>query len=237
LTDKCQLLPCHGDISYQLVNYVVNASLAGVDVNEKVLRENVPECHLGSANIYVSSLCASGICLDTVIKSETSVEDTFKVLYNIIWSYIFESKELNLPFPKLNENTYQHLVNYRKGIESLFELNTFGEKFSTYILQDAQLEKPPIERIKENSDKLQEIDTLSFQLGGIYQLICPIIDYFHVKKAFLKGHSILEISQNAILCYREENHISSILHELIDSTLKENKDVKPKSETTEAVNN
>lgn len=222
--EKCELLPCHTNISYQAVTVLVKGILNNEEINEQYLTTNVSNYHLDTVNIYKTDLNPNyGLRLIDLTGDYTNLANLFKQFYFSIWSYVFSEVEVKEKLPKLSSKTLSELTHYQIGIEHLFELNNFGLKYSKYILDETNSKSPQINLIKDYSKKLAEVDQLSNLLKNTYPLLAPLIDFYFVAKANLKGNNIIELAESSYVTYFEANNAVGVMAEFIQLCLNEAK--------------
>jgi ADP-heptose:LPS heptosyltransferase len=218
--DKCELLPCHSNISYQAVVAVAQCVLSGTEVNHKVLNQKISAFHLDSIHIYQSQIDANtGLQLIDLTQNPDTISSTFRNFYQVMWNFIFTEQEVRLPLPAMNRELLSNLSMYQSGLQQLFELNNFGLKYSQYILDEIKNTSPRIDLIREYSAKLTEIDDLTKVLRNHYPLLGSVIDFYFVAKANLKGNNINELAESSYINFFEFNNAVQVLHELVQSCL------------------
>ena len=109
------------------------------------------------------------------------------------------------------------------GLQHLFELSEFGQKYSRYILEEISSSTPSISKIKEYSKKIDEIDQLQALVQKTSPYLAPIIDYFKVRKGNLFGENIVKLTESSYYCFEENAHLASVMYELIQNTIAEYK--------------
>ena len=115
------------------------------------------------------------------------------------------------------------MLHYINGLQYLFELCNFGQKYSRYILEEVSSKIPRLEKIKEYSNKIDEIDELQKLIKHTYPHLSPIIDYLTVQKGNLNGINIIELAEGSFTLYNEASNLISIIHELLEKTVAEHK--------------
>jgi hypothetical protein len=109
------------------------------------------------------------------------------------------------------------------GLQHLYELSEFGQKYSRFILEEISSATPSIAKIKEFSKKIDEIDHLQAMVQKTSPYLAPIIDYFTVRKGNLYGENIVKLTESSYYCFEENAHLSSVMYELIQNTIAEYK--------------
>ncbi|MBY0412688.1 MAG: glycosyltransferase family 9 protein [Bdellovibrionales bacterium] len=229
-SDPCAYTQCHHDIPYQLVSNVIKQLLSGKEINTEWIKNDNSSFHLSSVNFYRSRFQNGQFMLDTLIDDHQDVADIFRTFYRIAWSFVINSQEENLPFPKLTANSHRDLLDALTGLQHLFELSEFGQKYSRYILEEISSTTPSIMKIKEFSKKIDEIDHLQAMVQKSSPYLAPLIDYFTVRKGNLFGENIVKLTESSYYCFEENAHLSSVMYELIQNTIAEYKinSTKPK---------
>ena len=218
--EKCDLLPCHSNISYQAVVAVAQSVLAGVEVNHNLLSSKISAFHLDSVHIYQSHIDAQlGLQLTDLTQNPDTISSTFRNFYQVMWNFIFSEQEVRLPVPSMNRELLSNLSMYQGGLQQLYELNNFGLKYSQYILDEIKNVAPRIDLIKEYSAKLAEIDDLTKVLKNHYPLLGSVIDFYFVAKANLKGNNVNDLAESSYINFFEFNNAVQVLHELVQACL------------------
>lgn len=221
--DKCDLLPCHGNISYQAITTLVEGILANETINGKYLTSKLSGFHLENLYIHKANLTSQGLELAELTGNSQELAGLFQTYYKIAWSFVFSEEEVKAASPKLTGQQYSELTNYQGGIQNLYELNNFGIKYSQYILEETKTQSPRLTLIKDYSNKLAEIDNLTNLLKTTFPLLSPLIDFYFVAKANLKGNNIIELAESSYVTFYEFNNAVQVMNELIEQTLKEGK--------------
>lgn len=221
--EKCDLLPCHSNISYQAITTLVEGILANETITNKYLNSKLSGFHLENIYIHKSNLTAQGLELQELTGNTLELSGLFQTYYKITWGYVFSEEEYKSASPKLSAQQYSELLNYQGGIQNLYELNNFGIKYSQYILEETKAQSPRLTMIKDYSNKLSEIDNLTNLLKTTFPLLSPLIDFYFVAKANLKGNNIIELAESSYVTFYEFNNAVQVMNELIEQTLKEGK--------------
>lgn len=221
--DKCELLPCHTNISYQAITTLVEGILANETINSKYLTSKLSGFHLENIYIHQALLTNQGLDLQELTGNNLELAGLFQTYYKITWGFVFSEEEYKVSSPKISGQQYSELSNYQSGIQNLFELNNFGIKYSQYILEETKAQSPRLAMIKDYSNKLSEIDQLTNLLKSTFPLLAPLIDFYFVAKANLKGNNIIELAESSYVTFYEFNNAVQVMNELIEQTLKEGK--------------
>ncbi len=114
---------------------------------------------------------------------------------------------------------FAELCSSLDGLQRYFDLNEFGKKFSSYIIEEVRKSIPNLTKIKDWGLKLAEIDELAIILKQNYKFIAPLINFSHIKKGNLPGESLIHIAENSLFTYIQTNQQVSVLYELIEKTI------------------
>lgn len=222
--EKCELLPCHAQIHYQTISVLAHGILEGKTIDKNYLKSKLSAFHLDSVSIFQSNLDERmGMELNDLVSHASDIRSSFKNFLFFHWNFIFRDMEAKVSKPKLNQNLFKELNQYQSALEQLFELNNFGMKYCQYILEETQAESPKMDQIKNYSKKLAEVDELSSLLKNAHPMIAPLVDFYFVAKANLKGNNIIELTESSYVNFYEFNNSVQLIHELINLTLSEYK--------------
>ena len=222
-SDSCAYTQCHHDIPYQLVSNIIKQLMTGTPIDAEWIKNANSSFHLSSVNFYRSRFQNGQLTLDSLISDQQDVADIFRTLYRVTWSFVMNNVEENFPFPKLTPSSHRDLLDAMNGLQHLFELSEFGQKYSRYILEEISSATPSIAKIKEYSKKIDEIDHLQAMVQKTSPYLAPIIDYFTVRKGNLFGENIVKLTESSYYCFEENAQLSSVMYELIQNTIAEYK--------------
>ena len=222
-TDPCAYTQCHHDIPYQLVSNIIKQLMTGTSIDSDWIKNANSGFHLSSVNFYRSRFQNGQLTLDSMISDHQDIGDIFRTLYRVTWSFVINDQEENFPFPKLTPSSHSDLLDAMTGLQHLFELSEFGQKYSRYILEEISSSTPSISKIKEFSKKIDEIDQLQKMVQKTSPYLAPVIDYFAVRKANLFGENVVKLTESSYYTFEENAHLSSVLYELISNTIAEYK--------------
>jgi len=90
-------------------------------------------------------------------------------------------------------------------------------------LEEISSSIPRIEKIKEYSAKIDEIDSLTKLVKQTHPHLSPVIDFYTVQKGNLAGDNIVELTESSFLLYNDSLNAISVLYELIEKTITEHK--------------
>lgn len=221
VTDACELLPCHKDVSYNAISKVVEMLLKKKDINPESLKAELPVNFLGKIDIYCSEVdTTKGYSLNSVLHAEGTIVDIFRNFYKILWGFILSGSEENLPFPELNKEKFNTLHRHLRGVENLLQLNKFGKTYSGYIIDEVNAQTPDVKKIKTHSERLAEIDQLAKTLKQTYPHLSPLVDFYQVSRANIPGVTVKQMAEFCYISYHEASNSTQVLTELISATLK-----------------
>ncbi|OFZ27166.1 MAG: hypothetical protein A2381_10955 [Bdellovibrionales bacterium RIFOXYB1_FULL_37_110] len=222
--DKCEFYQCHFDISYQVLYSSLKEYMETGNITKEYQLKNSSCFHLNAVAIYKSKLSPIGFLqLDNILEEKSSVNDVFSTLYRISWQFILNNSEEPQKFLLLSTKSHQILLNTLNGLQHLYELSDFGKKYSRYILEEISSSIPRIEKIKEYSAKIDEIDSLTKLVKQTHPHLSPVIDFYTVQKGNLAGDNIVELTESSFLLYNDSLNAISVLYELIEKTITEHK--------------
>lgn len=222
-SDKCGYYQCHHDIPYQAVTSGIKEILTNGEITAKNLKDSVSSFHLSSINFYRAQIIDGKMRLNNLIDVGQDTSDIFRTLYRITWSYVISEQEEVMGFPKLSNQTHQDLLSHLSGLQHLFELSDFGKRYSRYILEEIASQTPSVNKIKEFSKKIDEIDQLQKLVQKTAPELAPIIDYYTLRKANLFGDNIVKLTESSYGVFEECGDMCRILYELIENSIAEYK--------------
>lgn len=222
-SDPCAYTQCHHDIPYQLVSNIIKQLMSGNEINSEWVKNSNSGFHLSSVNFYKSRFQNGMFTLDSLIDGHLDVSDIFRTFYKITWSFVLNDLEDNFAFPKLTPNSHRDLLDALTGLQHLFELSEFGQRYSRFILEEISSSTPSIAKIKEFSKKIDEIDQLQVMVQKTSPYLAPIIDYFKVRKGNLFGDNIVKLTESSYYVFEENTHLASVMYELVQNTIAEYK--------------
>ena len=235
-SDDCAYTQCHHDIPYQLVSNIIKQLVNGAPIDAEWMKSANSSFHLSSVNFYRSRFQNGYFTLDNLIDTQLDINDIFRTLYKVTWSFVLSDVEDSHPFPKLSPSTHRDLLDAMTGLQHLFELSEFGQKYSRYILEEISSSTPSISKIKEYSKKIDEIDHLQRMVQKTSPYLAPIIDYFTVRKGNLFGENVVKLTESSYYCFEENAHLSSVMYELVQNTIAEYKIIGSKTKTRSDLN-
>lgn len=222
-SDPCAYTQCHHDIPYQVVSNLIKQLMSEGKVDSTWMKNTNSSFHLSSVNLYKPHFVSGQMVLENLIDNTTDTAEIFRTFYRIAWSFVIGGTETNLPFPKLSNGSHSDLLSALSGLQHLYELSEFGQKYSRFILEEISSPTPSISKIKDFSKKIDEIDHLQSLVLKTSPLLAPIIDYFTVRKGNLFGDNVVKLTESSYYCFEECSHLCSILYELVENTIAEHK--------------
>lgn len=221
--DNCSYYQCHHDIPYQIVSASIKQLFEQKEITAEWIKSNVSSFHMSSVNFYRARLTKGSMQLESLIENHQDTTDIFRTLYRVAWSFVISDQEENVPFPRLNNSTHRDLLDALTGLQHLYELSEFGKKYSRFILEEISSQTPSINRIKEYSKKIDEIDQLQALVQKTSPQLAPVIDYLAVRKGNLYGDNVVKLTESSYLAFEECANICSVMYELIENTISEHK--------------
>jgi ADP-heptose:LPS heptosyltransferase len=234
--EACAYNQCHHDIPYQMVSNIIKQLMSGNQIDHEWIKNANSSFHVSSVNFYRSRFHNGQFALDSMISDHLDIADIFRTFYRITWSFVMNDQEDNFPFPKLTPHTHADLLNAMTGLQHLFELSEFGQKYSRFILEEISSATPSIAKIKEYSKKIDDIDHLQSLVQKTSPYLAPLIDYFTVRKGNLYGENIVKLTESSYYCFEENANLVSIMYELIQNTIAEYKLNNNKTKTRSDLN-
>ncbi|OUR93028.1 hypothetical protein A9Q84_21225 [Halobacteriovorax marinus] len=227
---SCDFFQCHADIPYQVVNESLSIISKGIELTQENLKENLSHFHLNSTEIRKSEFNSAGLLtLNTVFKEDMTYNETLNSFYTLAWTYLFNEIVVNQDYPKISDKTHSLLAKDMQGLQQLYELSEFGKKYSRYILEEVSTETPDIQKIKEHSNKVDEIDRLCDIISETYPQLRPLINFGTISRANLHGENLVELTESSFYSFHDLSNATSIIYELCEKTLTKNQISKSKT--------
>lgn len=220
-TDQCELLQCHADISYQLVNNCIDQLLLTGSIDFSKTKETVNSFHLSTSEIYETYATEANLLNMRNINKDAApnLKHIYQGIGRIVWLFMFQELEEGLSYFELNDKTIQDLTQQSVGLDSLFQLCEFGKKYSRFILEEISSNTVDMLKLKEYSHKLDEIDQMSESLLAVYPTLKPIVNFLSIQKACLAGENIVQMSESAYLSYDRGSVACRLFHDLINNNI------------------
>ncbi len=218
--DKCPYYQCHADIPYKIVNSSINSLLTSRAISFDEIKKNNSSFHIDSISIKKSYFTnIDFLAFKEITPHNLSFQEILSKFYRIIWLYTLIEKDEENDFPQLTRGTHQELLRYLEGMQPLFELAEFGQKYSRYILEEIASSTPNLNKIKNYSKKIDEIDSLQKIIKETYPGLSPIIDYFTVVKGNIPGENIVDLTENSFITYNGYSTVIAATYELFEKTI------------------
>lgn len=221
-SDSCELLQCHADISYQLVTGCIDQLLNNGSIEFSALKEKMNSFHLASAEIYQTFATKANLLGMININGDSTpnLKHVYQGIGRLVWLFMLEEKEEALNYFALNEMTVNDIKQQKVGLESLFQLCEFGKKYCLYILEEIASETVSITKLKEYSQKIDEIDTLTNSLLAAYPTLKPIVTFLALQKSTLAGENLVQMSESAFITYDRGSVASQLFLDLLENNIK-----------------
>ena len=217
---KCDTFPCHPDISHNIVSASIDDLLKYQEISPQNIKVKIPEHFIDKVDIHRTHIDPGfGMFFENILHNKNTTINIFKNFYRVLWGFILNDNQIQIPFDELSFKQYHVLQNYYATLNYVVELNKFGKTYSRYIIEEAEQEIPSIVNIKRYSNKIIEINQFFIKLKEIHPHLAPLIDFYHLANINAPGDSIKEISESSFLIYHEALGASEALQELISSTI------------------
>lgn len=213
------------EIPFQIVSSCINQLITTKILDPKKVIETSSIFHHQGVKIYQTEFTDKNWLYLNEVFHKNSLMDVFRLLYRIIWFYYIEDKSEFFAVPEISNEMKNSLRGYSKGIEQLFDLCEFGKKYSKYIIEEISSDSPDLDKIKEFSAKIEEIDKLQLYVKRNFEYLAPLIDYFNVEKANLGGQELIQIATNSFFLFENFSNLTSALYELVSGIIDDKKEV------------
>lgn len=215
----CELLPCHSSINYQVIANLAEGIIKNQVINKTWVENTINTFHLNSIKIFKSEYSEDGLQLNEITNNFHNISDTFRNYYRIIWLYYLRGIETKNTLPKITKETAIKLHQYIKGVEYLYELYNFGVKYSNKIIEASSDQKADIKIIKENIQRIGEIDQLCDITKKSYPELKALVNFFYVNKANAIGDNLVDISKSNLLNYYDASNLVAVLGDFIEKSV------------------
>lgn len=216
---KCELLPCHSSINYQVISTIAHAILNKQKITKNFLKEKLTPFHLSNLTVYSSQYAEDGLELKELTENFATHSDVFRDFYKIIWLYYLRGTDTNSNVAQITRETAEKLYEYQKGVSYLFEIYNFGVKYSNKIIEVSESKDIDFKILQDTINKVGEIDKLCSITKKSYPLLKSIVDYFYVNKANAIGDNLIEISQSNLLNYYDASNLVAVLGDFIEKSI------------------
>ncbi len=215
--DPCDNFLCHDEINCQVVLSLVRRIFSD-DIFKDLSKFN-----FSGANFYKSSFSNTGkYRLLKISQQEEEAKEIFNRLYRIAWQCVLADEDEQHALPECSIEVLDRFVMLSQGLQHIFELCDFAQKYIGYILEEVQKDTPHINIIQQYSKKIDDIDRLLTVVSKTSPELTPLINYSIVEKTNLLGSNIIEISESALLSYEQLKTLSSVLYELVQKIISHN---------------
>ena len=216
-TDPCESFECHTQIDERLVALLAD-KIINSESSEDLIIEGDLEKLFSNCSLYQSKFSEYALKTEKVFPTNVSAKEVMSKFYFKTWLFVLSEKEEFLDIPQVSPESREILSKYLEGFEYLYELNGFAKNFCKTIANEAK-KNSNVEKIKENSNKLKEIEILTQSIKKEFPLVSPIINYTALKLKLNNGNDLVELSENALLIYHEESLVISIMYDFISKTI------------------
>jgi ADP-heptose:LPS heptosyltransferase len=211
---SCDSLPCHSEITVNAITEFAQSMIKN-DINDVYLKNFAHKfacvCYYPNQETELQIL--------TKFSNQDSLEETFKNYYSLIWSYYFRNENLNITFPKLNNKNLDELKNYLLGVQNLYELYNFAQRFTANIILEMESGKVTPEVYKTFINRLNEVDQLAQVNKNTFPMLAPIIDYFQVSRMNIPGETLIDMLGNTLVSLKDAENLCAVLYDLVEKTL------------------
>lgn len=223
LQTSCDNHSCHQSISPTIIaSLACNVLRHKGSNNIDEIAENILPGQFSNCDVSTVDSVDFGLTLRPSALNGASLANVIQSTYRILWSFVLNGVEANSSVPVVDKNILDQLKNLTVGLEMFYELNGFGEKFTKYLLDDIAKSKLDSSVLSKHTEKIQEVDQLSFNLGERFPLLAPLIDYYHLRKNQLTEQNLESITRSLCVIYQEAAAVTSAKYELINSIINNN---------------
>lgn len=215
-SESCDLLPCHKDIPHQLISSVATGIFNEKNLDKSFFNEFISPFHMQNVSIFAPNFDESGMELIDITESEPTTADVFRTIYRVAWSFYLRSVEVGRKIPNMTGESRASLHAHIKGAQHIFELYQFGMKYTNAILVELEKKTPNLQAMKDNIQRLSEIDQLCAMTKRNNPFLKPLVDFFFVNKANALGSDLKEITQNNLLSFFDAQSLVQITYELMN---------------------
>ena len=222
--DPCSNFICHNEINYQTVLSLATQMLSqGGAIDYDDIFKNLSEFNFTNTNLYRSSFSNTGkYQLLKISQQKEEVNEVFNRLYRIAWQCVLGDEDEHHELQGITVEVLDRFVTLKQGLQHIFELCDFAQRYIGYILEEVQKETPHISVIKKYLGKIDDIDKLLTVVSKTSPELIPLKNYSIVVKSNLLGSNIVDLSQSTFLIYEQLKNLSSVLYELTEKTISHN---------------
>ncbi len=234
----CDFYQCHVDIPHQAVAEVVNSLLTHGEVTRENLKAKISQFHLANVIVSKGEFTDNNLWRAAPLNATSSrPHDVLRPLYRTLWLYVLSQSEEKAPIPEIGAQAMKDFQDLAQGLQQLFELCHYGKKYCTYILQEISSPTPALKKIKDYSDKIDEIDKLLEMIKARYEPLSPIVNFHLISKSNILGNNLVELSENTFISFDSMAGHVTALYELIDTVASDHKTRQKNAEGPKATNN
>ncbi len=219
LQDACPDYACHAHLNETIVAQVVSEYLTTGAINLAKFKQDNSLYYREGLTLWASEIESNGLFNLRPLWGGQDVRDIFRQLYRVAFSYDLAQIEGPAPFPQINGSLRQLLTQHQAGLHYLADLSQFGKQYSQAIIQELALSHPAMEKIKELTQKIAEIEDLQNILKKTYPYLSPLIDLGLVRKAHLAGNNLVHLAEASYYTYEHSFCQAQIMHDLIQQTI------------------
>ena len=219
LQDPCPDFACHANLSETIVVQIVTEYLTNQSLDLAKFKQSNADFYREGVSLWSSEFSASGLFNLRPLIGGQDLRDIFRQLYRVVFAYDLGQIECAAPFPEISGSLRQILQQHQQGLDYLGKLYQFGKTYSQAIIQELALNPPALDKIKDNTSKISEIENLQALLRKTYPFLAPIIDLGLVRKANLAGSNLVQIAESSYYTYERSLWQTQALQELIQQTI------------------
>lgn len=214
---ECSLLSCHSSLHHQVISTYAFELYKSQDVSTLQQPESyeLSPFHLNNVQVLRNNFDQTGLYFEELTATHTTIEDSFKNFYTVIYQYYLRGVDVNIGLPDITGNTAKELVRYIDGANYLYELLNFGVKYCNEIIKKSEDKKIDYSQVQADVNKLAEIDNLCNVTKSTYPHLASIVDFFYVNKANSPGNNLSEIAKSNLLCYYDASNLVAVLSDFI----------------------
>ena len=219
LQDGCPDYACHAHLNETLVAQVVTEYLTSGMFDLAKFKQDNSAYYLEGISLWASEISPNSLFNLRPLIGGQDIRDIFRQLYRVVFSYDLAQLEGTVPFPHISGGIRELLAKHQAGLKYLADLAQFGKQYSQAIIQELALAHPAIEKIKELTQKISEIEDLQNILKKTYPYLAPLIDLGTVRKAHLTGSNLVHLAEASYFTYEHSYCQAQIMQDLIQQTI------------------
>ncbi len=220
--EKCPFLACHADISYTSIIQISKLLLEKENFYHEDLKKQVSHFHLAGINLFQTAFTEVGhLVCHRIDDHYFSLKEIFRLAYSISFLFVLKDKDYKTSIPAINQEIYNSLITELRGLGHLYELCEFAKKYSQTILHEISKADSDLNKIKETSKKIDEIDHLQSLVTKTSQMSSLLVDYYNSQKAYAAGENIVQIAESTYIIYDEFSSHVQILYQILELIMSE----------------